>query len=60
MNGTENSRNNATDDNQNMPRIFTGLKLRDNNIPKLNGNNILSVPPKKLTLSNVQPTPMFS
>ena len=36
------------------------LKLRDNSIPRVNGNSILSNPPKKLTESKVQPMPIIS
>ena len=58
--GTENRAKSIAHAIQNIPLIFTGLKLRAKSIPNENGNIILSRPPKKFTVSSVQPMPIIS
>ena len=44
---------------QKAPRtFFIGLNTRDISIPMVNGHSIRSVPPSRLVVSRVQPTPI--
>ena len=44
---------------QKAPRtFFIGLNTRDISIPMVNGHSIRSVPPRRLVVSTVQPTPI--
>ena len=44
---------------QKAPRtFFIGLNTRDISIPMVNGHSIRSVPPSRLVVSTVQPTPI--
>ena len=57
--GTENKATNIAEQIQKAPLTFTGWKMRDKNIPIVNGKSIRNEPPRKFTLSNVQPTPIL-
>ena len=59
MKGTWKSASNKTAHIQKAPRtFFIGLNTRDISMPIVSGQSIRSVPPRRLVVSIVQPTPI--